>query len=101
MSDPDEGEDAVKDKGEVEESEQDGRIDGTSQRNVESLRALGLTPEVIDRLKRENRCFKCQQVGHWMNRCPKRPLEDDRDETLLQIINSGRQEVRAWTVCYG
>lgn len=50
---------------------------------------LGLTPEEVKQLTTENRCFRCKEVGHWLNNCPHRAPGGTKDEVLLQIINSG------------
>ncbi|KAI1305764.1 hypothetical protein EDD11_004878 [Mortierella claussenii] len=58
----------------------------------------GLTPELVQQLYKENRCFRCRQVGHWMNRCPQHKPGTSTDDVLLQIINSGKSEASIDTV---
>lgn len=96
MTDPDEGEEKTSDGEEDKRPEQGNALGGKAQQEAESHLALQPSPDVLNRLRRENRCFKCQQVGHWMADCPKRPLESDQETPLLQIINSGRPEVRIY-----
>jgi hypothetical protein len=96
MSDPDEGEEKTKDDGEDKTRLEQGKVsldDGKAQQEADSHLALQPSSDVLGRLKRENRCFKCQQVGHWMRDCPKRPLDSDQEKPQLQIANSGRPEV--------
>ncbi|KAF9937654.1 hypothetical protein BGZ65_001278 [Modicella reniformis] len=96
MSNTDEGEDEAKDDGENKDEphQEDIHPESTAQREADLQRALGVSPEAFDKLKRENRCFKCQQVGHWMRRCPKRPLEINQEDILLQTIYAARNEAK-------
>ncbi|KAF9084603.1 hypothetical protein BGX23_010393 [Mortierella sp. AD031] len=45
----------------------------------------------LEKLRKENRCFHCQEQGHWANKCPK-DLRGTKDDVLLQIISSGKSE---------
>jgi hypothetical protein len=57
-----------------------------------------LPPEVLEKLKKENRCFECQEQGHWANKCPKSTNRGTKDDVLLQIISSGKSEVTISTL---
>ncbi|KAG0220772.1 hypothetical protein BGX31_010609 [Mortierella sp. GBA43] len=94
MSDPEEGVDGPKDGDDDAKTETGEASSPTGSKDEELCRVLGLTPQVLETLRLENRCFKCRQEGHWMNRCPKRPLEKDKEEALLEIINSGKAEAK-------
>lgn len=39
-------------------------------------RVSGLKPGDIDRLRREGRCFRCQEKGHMKNECPKKASKE-------------------------
>ncbi|KAF9156968.1 hypothetical protein BG015_009341 [Linnemannia schmuckeri] len=51
-----------------------------------------LPPEVLEKLKKENRCFECQEQGHRASKCPKSTNRGTKDDVLLQIISSGKSE---------
>ncbi|KAF9922397.1 hypothetical protein FBU30_007469 [Linnemannia zychae] len=67
-------------------------IDTDSKETETNADITKLAPEVLEKLKKENRCFKCQEQGHWANKCPKYVNKGTKDEVLLQIINSGKSE---------
>ncbi|KAG0344443.1 hypothetical protein BG004_004478 [Podila humilis] len=55
--------------------------------------ATELTEEEKEQLRAENKCFYCREVGHWASKCQRKKLEErreDKDQVLLQIINSGK-----------
>ncbi|KAF9344580.1 hypothetical protein BGX26_004151, partial [Mortierella sp. AD094] len=59
-----------------------------------------LTSDMKSKLKHENRCFRCKEIGHWASRCPHpKPMPKD-DEVLLQIINSGKIEGKRHNILY-
>ncbi|KAG0372672.1 hypothetical protein BGX24_012726 [Mortierella sp. AD032] len=79
-----------------QESEEDynkTEVNDAKEKEAESSTgAAKLAPEVLEKLKKENRCFECQEQGHWANKCPKASKRGTKDEVLLQIISSGKSE---------
>ncbi|KAF9312135.1 hypothetical protein BG003_006609, partial [Podila horticola] len=44
-------------------------------------------------LRAENKCFYCREPGHWASKCQRKKVDEkqiDKDQVLLQIINSGK-----------
>ncbi|KFH69582.1 hypothetical protein MVEG_04390 [Podila verticillata NRRL 6337] len=44
-------------------------------------------------LRAENKCFYCREPGHWASKCQRKKIDEkqiDKDQVLLQIINSGK-----------
>ncbi|KAF9124520.1 hypothetical protein BGX30_000907 [Mortierella sp. GBA39] len=84
------------DQEEDKESEDDYNKAGVSdakEKEAESrTRATKLPPELLKKLKKENKCFECQEQGHWANKCPKAANRGTKDDILLQIIGSGKSE---------
>lgn len=74
-------------------------VNDVKDKEVESnTGATKLPSEVMERLKKENRCFECQEQGHWANKCPKSTDRNTKDDVLLQIISSGKSEVTISTL---
>ncbi|KAF9327812.1 hypothetical protein BG006_008937 [Podila minutissima] len=51
------------------------------------------TEEEKVQLHAENRCFYCREPGHWASTCHRKKMDGkqiDKDQVLLQIINSGK-----------
>ncbi|KAF9550523.1 hypothetical protein EC957_000197 [Mortierella hygrophila] len=84
------------DQEEDKESEDDynkAGVSDTKEKEAESsTRATKLPPELLEKLKKENKCFECQEQGHWANKCPKAANRGAKEDILLQIISSGKSE---------
>ncbi|KAF9911647.1 hypothetical protein EC991_002765 [Linnemannia zychae] len=94
LSEDDHGEDQEQSQESEEDYNKAGGGDGKGKEAESSTGASKLAPEDLKKLKKENRCFECQEQGHWANKCPKAAKGATKDDVLLQIISSGKSELK-------
>jgi hypothetical protein len=58
-----------------------------------------LTVDECNKLLKEGRCFKCRNMGHWANKCPK---DDDNKKKAKKVpekkINGRELHAHVWAL---